>query len=811
MGRDTEISDVARRLRQAGTRLVTIVGRSGVGKTRLAIELAQREGGGWPGHAVFVDLTRTDDVALIPDLVAGALGTQAAPGQQAEDAIRARLRYAATLLVVDEIDRAPGAVDLLLDLISESPDSRVLATAHRPLRHPEESVVRLAPLPVPGADVTVSDELATIGSIVLYAERAAAVDPTFDLRQSDLAAVAELCRRLDGLPLAIELGATRARIMPPAAQVAALDVHSSLDLRSPRGVDRPTRHRDVRSAVAVSHDFAGERERIVLRRMSVFAAGCTSSMLQAVVGEPGWTLADILDALVELVDLALVEVDPGDDDEPRYRLLPTVAAFARERLDASGELDATERRHDAAFVAVAARAAGLAEQPQLRVLERDAAELHAVFAKAAAQSRVRDALELATYLAPLWQRRGLFAGPRTLFEQVLDQAGPDLEPEILSRALLWWVRLSNDRPAPSRDRELIVQRLARGVELARASGDPALLLFALETVVHSVFVTGDFPGAAQATVEGAALSTAVGDEAAQIRFEYRLGMVAGQTGRVADAIRLGSSAYERAARARDVRSMVRSAMLLTGLPPETPGLPDPMPSLEALLDAASASGELAEQAMLYPRLARDSYRSGNLAVAAAWTLRGLTFANRFGAWHSSAYCLANLVFIASDRGDDEAAARLHGSLTPVMTEVMVGLTAGPGGIYRAAVETARERLGAATFDRLVAEGSLLRPDEAIALGIAYTRELAEDAPVIPLAAHESRPPSRPEPSRTALTPRELDILRELATGATNRQIGDKLGLRPKTVMHHSVSIYSKLGLRGRTEAAAWAYREGMLD
>jgi DNA-binding NarL/FixJ family response regulator len=166
--------------------------------------------------------------------------------------------------------------------------------------------------------------------------------------------------------------------------------------------------------------------------------------------------------------------------------------------------------------------------------------------------------------------------------------------------------------------------------------------------------------------------------------------------------------------------------------------------------------------------------------------------------------------IASRRGDDDVAARLHGSLTPLMTEVLVGLSAKPAAAYQERVAAARERLGPEAFDRLATEGSLLRPSESVAVAAAYVGGLDAAEPPKPAAA-KPPPLTGVDPWPTPLTPRELEILRELTTGATNRQIGSRLGLTPKTVMHHSVSIYSKLGVRSRTEATAWALRQRMLD
>ncbi len=415
---------------------------------------------------------------------------------------------------------------------------------------------------------------------------------------------------------------------------------------------------------------------------------------------------------------------------------------------------------------------------------------------------------------PAWRRSGTGAGSsagraRRSTTRSRTQIG-SVEPTLHARALLWWVRLLLDQPTPSRDREQIVRRLGRGVELARESGDLRLVLFAQDTRVLAIFVTGDMAGAAEATAEGAALAATLHDDAARIRFDYRLAMLAGQAGRLEEAARIGASAFERAVSARDVPSMVRSALLLVDLPPETPGLPPSRPDLEVLVEQARAAGELADEGQLYTRLAWIRMAAGDRAAAAEWTLRGLDFAARYGAWHSSAYLLAMLVAVASRAGDDDVAVRLHASLMPLMTEVAVGLTGAPADAYRDAVEATRVRLGANVFDRLVAEGRLLGPAEAIALGSTYARRLGAAEPPLP-APPQVAAPDLSIARTTDLTPRELDILRELATGATNRQIAERLGLRPKTVMHHSVSIYSKLGLRSRTEAAAWAYRQGLLN
>ena len=243
-------------------------------------------------------------------------------------------------------------------------------------------------------------------------------------------------------------------------------------------------------------------------------------------------------------------------------------------------------------------------------------------------------------------------------------------------------------------------------------------------------------------------------------------------------------------------------------------MPEGVPTFEGLLESASRAGDRGASALLLARIAAIRLAGGDMETGAEWALRGLALAEDLGAWYASGFCIAALARTAASRGEAAAAARLHGSLLPIIGEVMAGF--GPGGaeLYEAAIAPARVRLGAAEFDRLAADAALLDRDASVTAASAYARSLrtggvASEATTPGQIAQGPSVRAAFESPPLPLTPRELDILRELMTGATNQQIGVVLGLRPKTVMHHSVSIYSKLGVRGRTEAAALAYRSGM--
>ena len=464
----------------------------------------------WPGGAVFVELSSATGGPSTAENVGAALGTEVIEGQAPEEAVRRRLRQTPTLIVLDDLDLAGDVLDDLLDLAGLSPETRFVATAHAPIGHAAERVMRLRPLPTAPDDLADPERLAEVPAVALYVARAVALDPDFALDDSNALAVADLTRRFDGLPLAIELGAARARIMSPTAQLAALEEHSVLDLRAPGSDARPDRHREVRTALAASYAVAGDAEKAILRHMSVFAGGCTSQRLRAVVGEADWTLAAILDALVELVDLGLVEVDADPDGEPRYRLLPTIAAYAREQLESEGEADAAESRREAVLRSAARKTRTLAGRKQVDALARDAGELQVLFARLGdgwsdrrrPRARQRPGSALVGARAVPGSGHGLRGAPG--HGRAVEQGrrredrgagdgvvGDSRGPRALARA-----RSRGDPTAPWPRRWNSPRRL----------DDPALLLFALNAVVVAVFVTGDMAGAAAATAEGLAPS-----------------------------------------------------------------------------------------------------------------------------------------------------------------------------------------------------------------------------------------------------------------------------------------------------------------
>ncbi len=818
IGRDEDVAALVALLRSPAAGVVTITGRSGAGKTRLASEVARRIDGEFPGGAVFVDCSSIQDRGFIPGALADALALQVAQGQPPEDALRRSLRYTPSLVLADDLDHVPGGAEVVLDILDGCPASRLLVTATAPLRVPGEHVLRLGPLGLPQALASghghqpAVESLLDSPAVALFCDRASAVDVRFRCTPENVGTVVELCRRLDGLPLALELAAARVPALPPEAQLAAFARVTPLDLAPLRATERTGRHRELRAAIEWSHRLLGATEQVLLRRMGEFDGPASLDAIRAICADADWDEPRLLDALTVLVDVHLLEPDFASGG-PRYRLLPTVAEFARERLEAAGEVDLVAERHVTWFLALARPAVGLAGDAQAGTLVEYRNDLRRALGRLVTTGDVARALELAADLGPLWHQQGLFGQARRWFDDLLAAVPEDNAPvEVRARALLWGAILAGDQPSGPDVGLVTRERLNAGLALARETGSDPLLVLALWASVRTVFVTRDLAGAAAAAAEGLAAARRIGDSGWESRFLSLVGMAAQQAGDLPTAARLGTEALDAALRTTDRSALIPAGLLLHSIPPEVAPLPAAMPSLEALLALSRSLGDTVSESHFLARLAWRAARRGDLRQAAAWCADGLRAGQRTGAWHGGAFVIVSLALVAEQRHDDEVVARLHGSIERLMPAIQFGLTAASHEVYRDAVETARARCGPGEFDAAVAQGRMLDWDAALAAALDYASCLTASTVPEPVAGvAPGRRGRRSFNGIEQLTPREIDVLRVLARGDTNKQIAAALGLTPKTVMHHSVSIYAKLGVRGRAEATAWAYRNGVLD
>ncbi len=395
VGRERELSELGALL--GHTRLLTLSGTGGAGKTRLALELARAAEPSYAGGAAFVELAAVADSRLVPDAVAAALDVRALPGQDIVDALVDFLAPRTLLLVVDNCEHLLGATAALADaLLRSAPGLTVVATSREPLRVSGEVVFRVPSLDIPDPDQPLAlADLLRYEAVRLFVERATAAARGFALDKENAADVARICFRLDGLPLALELAAGRLGALSPAAVAERLDDRFRL-LRAGSHA-APTRQQTLVATLQWSHDLLEPDERTLFRRLSVFAGGFGLAAVEEVCAGDGLVVPEIADVFARLVEKSLVAADEGGR-ERRYRLLETVRLYARERLGEAGETAAVAERH-------ASWAMELAERERdSPLLDAEAANLRAALDTLLAREP-RDALRLCVALWPFWLRR----------------------------------------------------------------------------------------------------------------------------------------------------------------------------------------------------------------------------------------------------------------------------------------------------------------------------------------------------------------------------------------------------------------------
>lgn len=429
VGRAREVAETTRLL--VTTRLLTLTGPGGTGKTRLSLQLAAEAIGDYPDGVFFVPLGPIDDANMVAPAIVQALGMREAVNQPPVARLTEYLRDRRLLMVLDNFEQVQDAGTLVGELLRASPGLRVVVTSRSPLHIYGEREFPVPPLGLPDAGaVPEPAELARYESVALFLERAAAVNPDFRLNAANAGAVAEICALLDGLPLAIELAAARTRLLPPQALLARLG--QRLDMLSSGSRDLPARQQTLRGAIAWSYDLLDEQARRLFACFAVFVSGADLEAAEAVCGGQG---LDLLAGLADLVDQSLIRQDQTDG-EPRFSMLLVIREFALERL-AQLEIAAEVAERHAAFCRDLAEGAapGLTGPDQKRLLDRldlENGNLRAALAWAIEHDAAETGLRLGSALWRFWQMRGLLSEGAGWLERLL--AMPDVESYPRARA-----------------------------------------------------------------------------------------------------------------------------------------------------------------------------------------------------------------------------------------------------------------------------------------------------------------------------------------------------------------------------------------
>ncbi len=520
VGRSADLTAVGGLLARADVRLVTLTGAAGVGKTRLAVEVARRAAGDFADGAAFASLAEVRDPATVPSALLQVLGVADVGSRPPVALLADVLAGRDSLLVLDNFEHIIDAADCVATLLQDCPRLKVLATSRRPLGIRAERCFQVAPLALPEFADIVAGEALRADAVALLASRLEAVDTRFHLGDADVPVVVAICRRLDGLPLALELVAARARTLPLSAILEALEQHLPLLTGGER--DRPARQRTMTDALAWSYALLDAPAAALFRRLGVCLGGATMETAAALADDLGLSDVGLLDVLDDLVAHSLVHrVDASDS---RYRMLEVIREFALDELIGAGEADSVRRRHAHHFLAVAEAAAAKLHGPDqvllLDRLQRDAANLNAALRWTIAEGNADMALRLCLSLRLLWYVRGSIAEGLSLFGAALQV--PGASPRLRARALVEASTLARHHGDFEAARALVDEGLA----IARSGADADLLASAL---LHQGFVLhllGRYDEARAALEESLALCHAADDALGIARASHHLGLIA---------------------------------------------------------------------------------------------------------------------------------------------------------------------------------------------------------------------------------------------------------------------------------------------
>lgn len=757
-----------------GMRQLVVVGRAGVGKTSVAAAVAGR----LPHPAASVSLDGAADHQEVLVRVARAIGV-AASGARLRSGIVARLATDPSVLVLDDCDDWAAVGPVVDDLLPRCPRLVVLHTARSsPPDADPATVVHLRPLPVPPAyepsDAAVSESPA----VQLFLQRAQQSNPAFRPSADDVETIAEMCRRLDGLPLAIALAASRISLMQPDAMLREMRRVGEWELVGLSLEDELER----------STAELGEASRRVMAALGVFSGGASVDALHAVSGLP--ELADTITALADLVDRDLVALDRA---RARYSLGSAAAAFVGDRrlLDEHA-VEELRRRHADHFSSTA-RVHG----------DDDLAIDHGN--RLAAVRWLRDAgdhdrvLRLVVDTAADFDRRGEPNDGRLLLTSALANAS-GADPRTEAEAHLWVARFVAESPEPV-DRRLAVDHLMAARSLAERSGHESTLLAALLTICENHTLVGSFDLANEAISDGLARSGGGRHPAAEVGFLTWKAVVTHQRGDARGAAEVVAEAIRKAVALGDTRLIVRSCLVFLGLPSEVRAevVTDSPPAKE-LAEMARADGDLRGEGWILALVTGNALDDGDVARAAAAGRDLLAHAVERANAPLGRLALAATVRLAATTGREREAAVLIGALDRHEPAIEASMAPHTYAAYRAAAAEVAAALGA-DHHVLHERGATAEWDELTAAADALLVGVVEGSPA---------PSDRESSPAEALTPRELEVLSELVAGRSNKEIASALGLRPKTVMHHCASIYRKLGVSGRAGAVGAAMRSGLL-
>lgn len=826
IGRAHDCAALCTLLSDPAARLVTLTGPGGVGKTRLALQLARDLRDIFADGVFFIDLAPVSDASFVPVAIARALGLEA--GTAPLDTLTRALAEQHSLLLLDNFEQVVAAAPIVAELLSAAPYLRILATSRTPLRLRCEQEYAVEPLALPPEQGAHAVE--TYAAVALFVRRAQAIQPQFALTGENQALVAAICRRLDGLPLAIELAAARTRLLPLPALLRRFDQRLAVLNDGPR--DLPARQQTLRATLEWSARLLPARARRLFARLGVFVGGATPDSIEMVSGDAsGDPLADV----AVLVEQSLLRPAADPDGEPRFTMLETIREYALEQLAASGEDAALRARHAAYFLDIAERAVpyicGPEQMRWLDLLDADRHNLRAACAWALEAGQPEMALRLVAALHWFWDRRSYFAEGRASIQAALEAAANVSAPSTtLLRARAWALLGAAALAFDQGDHAAVGAPAAASAALFEQLGDPGGLALAQLRLAFARSASN--PQAARAllvSAQGHARATGTPWCAGLALFVSAQAALFG-AGDTATARQCVSEALPAAEASGDLYLIGHASGTLGLIELADGHFAAARAALERALAAVRALHDKRSIALFAATTADVARCQGEYGRAGELYAEALGLYHEFGNRAEIPAILHNQGYVALGSGDYAAARDLFAESLRRQHAAgnSAGIAEGVGGLAALAlaqgqVERAARLFGAAEAIR-ASDSPLLWPAErfeierhsaalAARLPDAQRAQLWYESAAFPrerviayALAEEYTTPPKPLAS---LTEREREVAALIAAGASNQAIAETLVISERTVERHVANMFAKLDVGSRTRIAVLAAEAGL--
>ncbi len=800
IGREQDVAAIEAMLLRPEVRLLTLAGIGGIGKTRLALQIATHMRSSFADGVCFAWLASTSDPARIPLIIAETLGIQQVGNLSIFEQVKLFLHDKHLLLILDNFEQLVKAASIVEDLLAACPALKIVVTSRTVLRLRAEFEYPVSPLTLPDLERSPNDTgIRQSTAIALFVQRAQMVNPNFQLTQSNARTIAEICVQLDGLPLAIELAAARSRLLPPQALLSWLS--RRFEVLTGGAVSLPVHQQTLRNTLKWSYDLLDAHERQLFRRLAVLARGWTLEVAEALKNSNREAQDDvsILDGIASLIDKSLVLQVEREGTEPRFSMLMTVREYGLECLRESGEEDLIRRAHADYYLKLVEEAEphlkGAQQLLWLRRLDREQENLRAALNWLYAHKEAEIALRFCGALWWFWQTRGYWSEGRRWLKAALSLPEAGAGTPVRAKAL----SAAGELAGAQTDWEEARLFLSESMNLYRELGDDRGYVLPMSTFGWILLRQGD-PAAVPLMEDCIAQCRKLGRNWDLARMLLRLGNYLQLNGDLEQAMTLTHEGLTLTRKLGD-RTLITYALNNLGYLLYLHGdLAQATALAQEGLDLARELGDKLFIIQTLETLGSIAVSQGDLAQAITCYTEGYSLSCELGNELFVAWYLIGLARVAVAQHQLKRAARLFAA-ADVRYDLNKQMSPKERDDHERTIGSVRARLGEQAFTAAWAEGRKMTLEQILAAPDEL--ETPERVTLASSSPNFDQPPPGPGDTND-LTPRELQVLRLVAQGLKDTQISEKLVISHRTVNAHITSIYRKINVTSRSAATRYA-------